>query len=90
MRRNIGAVAQTMLKTEIRTSEGYSENVGDQISATNAQKRVKQNRYEGKKQFNLIIPENIYQAVKERSVDEERSMNSFIVFAVKQALKNQE
>lgn len=86
MRRDIGAVAQTMLKNEIRTSENHSKTMGSTDSKRKAEKKK---RYEGKKQFNLILPENLYQEAKKAAAQEERSMNNFIVFAVKQALKKQ-
>lgn len=86
MRRNIGDVAQTMLRNEIRTSEGHLENtLGAETSISE-----KKDRYEGKKQFNLILPDSLYQEIKRAAANEERSMNSYIVLAVKRALKNHE
>lgn len=89
MRRNIGAVAQNMLKNEIRPSESHSENRIEPVSASNTQKAGSKERYEGKKQFNLILPEALYQETKKAAAEADRSMNNFIVFAVKQALKQQ-
>lgn len=86
MRRNIGDVAQTMLRNEIRTSEGHLENTLGAETAISEKK----DRYEGKKQFNLILPDSLYQEIKRAAANEERSMNSYIVLAVKRALKNHE
>lgn len=90
MRRNIGEVAQTMLRNEIRASEGHSDSVVDIEIKQNTKKLEKKTRYEGKKQFNLILPDALYQEIKLAAENESRSMNSYIVFAIKQALKTQE
>lgn len=90
MRRNIGAVAQTMLRNEIRTSEGHSNVAVDAELKQITAKPEKKTRYEGKKQFNLILPESLYQEIKLAADTEARSMNSYIVFAIKQALKLKE
>lgn len=90
MRRNIGAVAQTMLRNEIRTSEGYSDVAVDTGLKQITEKPEKKIRYEGKKQFNLILPESLYQEIKLAAEEEARSMNSYIVFAIKQTLKSRE
>lgn len=90
MRRNIGVVAQTMLKNEIRASEARSDNAVDPISTLKVEKQEKKERYEGKKQFNLILPASLYQEIKVAAENDARSMNSYIVFALKQAIKNQE
>lgn len=89
MRRNIGTVAQNLLRNEMQPSQDHSGNEVDGDSVTEIPKVGNKDRHNGKKQFNLVLPETLYQAVKQKAADEERSMNSFIVFAVKQALKNQ-
>lgn len=89
MRRNIGEVAQNLLKNEIRLSQSHSDNSVEASSAHNKQKTEKKDRYEGKKQFNLVLPKDLYEEIRQAAADEERSMNSFIVFALKQALRNQ-